>query len=74
VSSLYLKEGKETNAFDVLELKLDDSLLTLSHAKELTPEMREARGVAQEYRTKYPWTSSAPELKSRIDQVLLLAK
>ncbi len=69
----YLKEGRSTNAFDLLEMKLDHSLLTISHAEELTPEMREAIGVAREYRTKHPWNSH-PELQSRIDQVLSLGK
>jgi hypothetical protein len=70
----YLKQGRISNALDVLELKLDHSLLTLSHAQELTPEMRDAIRAAREYRTKYPWNGSAPALKSRIDQVLSVAK
>jgi hypothetical protein len=70
----WLKEGKTTNGFDVLELRLDHSLLTLSHAKELTPDMRDAIRIAREYRTKYPWNGTTPELKSQIEQVLSVAK
>ncbi len=70
----WLKEGKTTNGFDVLELKLNSSLLTLSHAKELTPAMHDAIRIAREYRTKYPWNGTPPELKSRIEQVLSVAK
>jgi hypothetical protein len=70
----YLKEGKETFAFQLLEMKLDHSLLTLGDAQELTPDDLKAIRVAREYRSKYPYSGSAPELKDRIAEVLSLAK
>jgi len=75
----YLKEGMQTNAFDVLELRLNHSLLELAYCVELPPEERDdfavrAVRVARDYRTKYPWSGTSPELKPTIERVLSSVK
>jgi hypothetical protein len=75
----YLKEGKETYAFRILEQSLDSSLLELAYCADLPPEQRDdfavqAIRVAREYRMRYPWTGSVPELKDKIEGVLSLVK
>jgi hypothetical protein len=71
----YLKEGKQTNALDVLEILLNSSLSSLDSYEGIPPEGRDefalrAIEVAREYRARYPWAGSSPEVNDRVKQIL----
>jgi hypothetical protein len=74
-----LREGRQTNAVEILENVLDGELLTYITFEELRPEKRSEAGlrairVARDYRAKHPWQSSSAEINDGVQRVFALVK
>ena len=72
------REGNPTNGIAMLEKSLDSSLITtaacdadLNDRTNLVPTFFQE---AYEYRKKYPWTNSVPDLAAKVQKILSLAK
>ena len=71
------REGKTADGTDMLEKWLDGSLLVaVSSGKALNNSQDATPGFVQEvrdYRVKFPWTNSTPEIHAKVEKILSLA-
>ena len=72
------REGNSVNGVTMLEKCLDGSLLAaagsdddLKNKKDWVPTYIQE---AHDYRVKYPWTNSVPEVDAKVRKILSLAK
>lgn len=65
------RNGHEDDARNALERSLDLSLSSLQNIPEraASGDIRDAILQARDYRAKYPWDKTPPELKTRIQKV-----
>ena len=69
----YIKEGNLPKAIELLEVELDGGLIGLGEknpTKRTDEAVQKAILLAKEYRAKYPWQSSSPELDKMVNEVL----
>jgi aspartyl/asparaginyl beta-hydroxylase (cupin superfamily) len=75
---IQFREGNSTNGVTMLEKCLDGSLMA---AASSDADLKDRKGSvptyiqeAHDYRVKYPWTNSVPEVNAKIRGILSLAK
>ena len=75
----YLRDGKESEAADLLELYLDSALNTFCvYEDTVVPAERadyviRAARVGRDYRSAHPWTNSSPIVAESVQNVFPLA-
>lgn len=68
-----IKEGNLPKAVELLEVGLDGGLIGLEKknpTKRTDEAVQKAILLAKEYRAKYPWQSSSPDLDKMVNEVL----
>jgi aspartyl/asparaginyl beta-hydroxylase (cupin superfamily) len=72
------REGNPTNGVTMLEKCLDGSLIAAAASdadlKDSTGGIPTYIQEAHEYRAKYPWTNSVPEVDAKVRKILSRAK
>ena len=72
------RESKTADGTEMLEKWLDGSLLVaVSSGKDLNNSQDSTPGFVQEvrdYRVRFPWTNSTPEIHAKVEKILSLAK
>jgi aspartyl/asparaginyl beta-hydroxylase (cupin superfamily) len=72
------REGNPTNGVTMLKKCLDGSLMAAAASdadlKDATDSISTYIQEAHDYRVKYPWTNSVPEVDVKVRKILSLAK
>ena len=72
------REGNSTNGITMLEKCLDGSLISAAASdadlKDTTNGVSAYIQEAHDYRAKYPWTNSVPEIDVKVRRILSGAK